>query len=187
MKNALALALLVLTALECAAPIRQFYPGAYFPEDRIYQNKAIGFSFAFRGNWEISTDPNEMREHKQYVKELHTLGAELLFMGNTVEKTQGTRGIIFNLNKSNREYAEYIQKINSTNQQIDSGLTDCDIAKMPMVKWLYEKDGFRFVEFFVKVDTYNVRIAFWTTPDLFPNFLPIYEEIMETFTITGRN
>ena len=108
-------------------------------------------------------------------------------MGNTVEKTQGTRGIVFNLNKSNREYAEYIRTINSKDQQMDSGLTDCEIAHVPMVQWLYEKEGFRFIEFFIKVDTYNVRIAFWTTPDLFPNFLPVYEEIMGTFSITGRN
>jgi hypothetical protein len=187
MKNILVPALVLLTILGCAAPIRQFYPGAYFPEDRIYQNKSIGFSFTYRGNWEITTDPNEMREHKPYIKELHTLGAELLFMGNTVEKTQGTRGIVFNLNKSNREYAEYIRTINSKDQQMDSGLTDCEIAHVPMVQWLYEKEGFRFIEFFIKVDTYNVRIAFWTTPDLFPNFLPVYEEIMGTFSITGRN
>jgi hypothetical protein len=187
MKNTIAPALVLLMTLGCAAPIKQFYPGAYFPEDRIYQNKTIGFSFAYRGNWELATDPNEMRDHKSYIKELHTLGAELLFMGNTVEKTQGTRGIVFNLNKSNKEYAEYIRKINSQDQQLDSGLTDCEIANVPMVKWLYEKDGFRFVEFFIKVDTYNVRIAFWTTPDLFPNFLPVYEEIMGTFSITGRN
>lgn len=187
MKTILTLALLFLMTLECAAPIQQFYPGTYFPEDHIYQNKSIGFSFAYRGNWEITTDPNEMREHKPYVKELHHLGAELLFMGNTVEKTQGTRGIVFNLNKPNREYAEYIRKINSTDQQIDSGLTDCETAHIPMVKWLYEKEGFRFIEFFIKVDTYNVRIAFWTTPELFPNFLPIYEEIIGTFAITGRS
>ena len=94
---------------------------------------------------------------------------------------------MFNLNKSNREYAEYIRKINSQDQQVDSGLTDCEIAHVPMVQWLYEKEGFRFVEFFIKVDTYNIRIAFWTTPDLFPNFLSVYEEIMGTFSITGRN
>jgi hypothetical protein len=187
MKRLLLFAGLFLLALSCAAPIRQFYPGAYYREDRLYQNKTIGFSFAYKGNWELSTDPNEMREHVSYVKELHALGAELLFIGNTVEKTQGTRGIVFNLNKTNREYAEYIRRINSADQQTDSGLADSSIANIPMVVWRYDKQGFRFIEFFFKVDTYNIRIAFWTTPDLFPNFLPVYEEIMGTLTVTGQN
>jgi len=187
MRNYPLLTGLLFLTLGCAAPIRQFYPGAYYNEDRIYQNKTIGFSFTFRGNWEICTDPNEMREHRSYVKELHALGAELLFVGNTVEKTQGTRGIVFNLNKTNKEYAQYIQKINSADQFLDSGLVDTTIANIPMVSWRYEKKGFRFIEFFFKVDTYNVRIAFWTPPDMFPNFLPVYNEIIGSLNITGRN
>jgi hypothetical protein len=187
MKNYLIFALVALLTINCTGPIKQFYPGAYFNEDRIYQNKTIGFSLMYRGNWDICTDPNEMHEHKKYVKELHILGAELLFMGNTVEKTQGTRGIVFNLNKTNKEYAEYIQKLNSVDQHIDSGMIDCTIASTPMIEWQYEKQGFRFIEFFFKVDTYNIRIAFWTTPELFPNFVQVYREIMGTLNITGRN
>jgi hypothetical protein len=187
MKNYSLFTGLLFLALSCAAPIRQFYPGAYYNEDRIYQNKTIGFSCTFRGNWEICTDPNEMREHKAYVKELHALGAELLFVGNTVEKTQGTRGIVFNLNKTNKEYAEYIRNINSVDQQSDSGLTDTNIANVPIIEWRYEKQGFRFIEFFFKADTYNVRIAFWTRPEMFPNFLPVYEQIIGTLNLTGRN
>lgn len=169
----------------CAAPIRQFYPGVYYQEDRTYQNKSLGFSLTFRGNWEIITNPDEMRENKSNAVLLHQTGAELLFVGYTVEQTQGTRCIVVNLNETNREYAEEIQKLNNQGQ-IDSGLSDDTLSNIPLVTWLYEKDGFRFIEFFFKVDTYNVRIAFWTKPRLFPQFLPVYKDNIGTLLLHER-
>jgi hypothetical protein len=126
-----------------------------------------------------------MRENKSNAVLLHQTGAELLFVGYTVEQTQGTRCIVVNLNETNREYAEEIQKLNNQGQ-IDSGLSDDTLSNIPLVTWLYEKDGFRFIEFFFKVDTYNVRIAFWTKPRLFPQFLPVYKDNIGTLLLHER-
>jgi hypothetical protein len=186
MKSGLSIAFIVAFCLTCAAPITQFYPGTYFPEDHTYQNKSLGFSFSFRGNWDIICDPNNMKENKSNATLLHETGGELLFIGYTMEKTQGTRGIAVNLNETNRKYAEAIVKINQEDRQLDSSLTEMTIAGIPMIEWIYEKAGFRFVEFFFKVDTYNVRIAFWTKQKLFTNFLPVYEENMGTMILTER-
>jgi hypothetical protein len=167
----------------CAAPIRQFYPGTYFPQDRTYQNKPIGFSLTFRGNWDITTDPNEMSTNKENAKALHISGAELLFIGSTVEETQGTRGIVINFNETNKKYAEEIQRVNKDLSDTDYGLADVTIHDVPMVRWEYAKGEYRFVEFFFSIDTYNLRVAFWTKPRLYENFLPVYEDIMSTLTI----
>ena len=169
--------------LGCAGPIRQFYPGSYFQQDRTYQNKSLGFSLTFRGSWEITTDPNEMKEHREYAQTLHQSGAELLFIGFTVEQTQGTRGIVVNLNETNRAYAEEIQRINHDQIDTDYGLSDDTLQETPMVKWEYAEGDFRFVEFFFSIDTYNLRVAFWTKPKLYGNFLPVYEDVMNTLTM----
>ncbi len=186
MKKIILCALLIAGGMNCTAPISQYYPGFYFPEDRVYQNKSLGFTFSFIGNWEIICDPNKMKENRSNAVLLHETGGELLFIGYTVEKTQGTRGIAVNLNETNREYAEEITKLNHDDRQIDSGLTDVTIASIPMVRWIYEKAGFSFVEFFFKIETYNVRIAFWTKPKLFSNFLPVYEEVMKSMAVSMR-
>jgi hypothetical protein len=186
MKKIVALSLLALLTVNCAAPISQFYPDSYFPEDRTYQNKSLGFTFSFIGNWEIMCDPNKMKENRSNAVLLHETGGELLFVGYTVEKTQGTRGIAVNLNETNLAYAEEIRKLNRDGQEIDSGIAEVTIASIPMVQWIYEKSGFKFVEFFFKNETYNVRIAFWTKPRLFSNFLPVYEDIMGTMNLSGR-
>ena len=172
-----------IVALQCAAPIKQFYPGVYYPQDRTYQNNALGFSFSFRGNWEILTNPNKMRENKSNAVLLHQTGGELLFIGYTVEQTQGTRGIVVNLNEPTLQYAREIQKLNADERQVDSGLTEITLAHLPMVKWIYEKDGYSFAEYFFKVDTYNIRIAFWTKPRLFPNFISVYEDMMGSLSL----
>jgi hypothetical protein len=176
----------LLLSLNCAAPIKQFYPGSFFPEDRTYQNKSIGFSLTYRGNWDLITDPNEMRQYRSSVRSLHESGAELLFFGFTVEKTQGTRGIVTNLNETNLEYAELIQQVNKSKKIKDYGLCGDTINNVPMVRWEYATGGLRFVEFFFAVDTYNLRVAFWTKPLLFNNFLPVYKDIMGTLTFIDR-
>jgi hypothetical protein len=176
-----------LLCLSCFAPIKQYYPGTFFPKDRIYQNKPIGFSLCYRGNWDVLTDPNDMKQHRSTVTLLHESGAELLFIGFTVEKTQGTRCIVNNFNETNRKYAEEIQQANRSNMVKDDGLFDDTIHYVPMVRWEYSEGEFRFVEFFFTVDTYNLRVAFWTKPLLYKNFYPVYREIMGTMTLIDRN
>jgi hypothetical protein len=182
--------IIVLSFLNCAAPMKQFYPGTFFQEDRTYQNKSLGFSLCYRGNWQITTDPNDMKEHKEYAKSLQESGVELLFIGFTVEKTQGTRCIVTNLNTSNREYAEQILRINKDATNTQNVLTDVVINGVPMVQWEYDwmldKEKVKFVEYFFNLDTYNLRIAFWTKPGLFNNFLPVYDDIMATLNIYDR-
>lgn len=113
MKEIATIVFLVAMGMHCTAPISQYYPDMFFPEDRTYQNKTLGFTFSFIGNWEIICDPNKMKENRSNALLLHETGGELLFVGYTVEKTQGTRGIAVNLNETNKAYAEEIMKLNS--------------------------------------------------------------------------
>lgn len=173
--------------LYCAPAIKQFYPGSYFPEDRTYQNKTLGFSLTYRGSWEITTDPNEMsKTSRECARDLHKSGAELLFNGSTVENTQGTRCIAVNLNEPCNEYAEQIRRINKDQIDSDSGCSPDTINGIPMIVWKYITEDFRFVEYFFTIDTYDIRVAFWTKPSLFDKFLPVYNEIMGTLSMPGR-
>jgi hypothetical protein len=186
MKYIVFITVLVALGIQCTASISQYYPDAYFPEDHTYQNKGLGFTFSYIGNWEIICDPNKMKENRSNAILLNETGGELLFVGYTVEKTQGTRGIAVNLNQTNKDYAREIVRLNNSELMQDSDLTDIEIASIPMVRWIYEKAGFKFVEFFFKMETYNIRIAFWAKPRLFSNFLPVYEEIMGTMSLAGQ-
>jgi hypothetical protein len=187
MKQILFLAAVVFLAITlCAPAMKQFYPGNYFPEDHTYQNKALGFSLTYRGNWDITTDPNDMKDNKSYAKELHESGAELLLIGFTVENTQGTRCIATNLNEPANEYADEIRRLNKDQVDSDSGCTNDTLNGMPMVVWRYAKDDFRFIEYFFNIETYDIRVAFWTKPRLFDKFLPVYKGIMGTLSVTGR-
>jgi hypothetical protein len=171
----------------CAAPLREFYADSYFPEDRIYENKTIGFSLRLRGEWQIATDPSRLtRPLKELARTLQSRGAELLFVGATAEGAHGTRGIAANLNLDPRAYAQRVKSLNEDGIGGDSGFIDFLAGDQAMVKWVYDKDGFRFAEFFFNVDTYDVRIAFWTKPELFGNFLPVYEEIIATVGFRER-
>lgn len=171
--------------LSCAPSMVQFYPDDYYPEDGIYENKPLRFIFTFSGNWQIETDPEKMdRSSRAFAGELQKSGVELLFIGSTVEGFHGTRGIAINLNEPAREYAEYIRRINKKDIDQDQGLIDFYAGDNPMVKWIYDKSGFRFVEFFFNIGTYDIRISFWTKPDLFEKFLPVYEQIISTLRVT---
>lgn len=183
----LLLTLPMVFTLFCAGTIKPFYPGNYFVEDKTYQNKSLGFSLTFRGNWDIVTDPNEMKDNKVFAKELHDLGAELLFSGFTVEKTQGTRAIVTHLNETNREYADEIRTINKDQIDVDSGCGEIMINGKDFSTWRYQKNDFWFIEYFFSVDTYNIRVAFWTKPKLFDKFVPIYEQIMATLILPTTN
>jgi len=171
----------------CAGTVRPFFPGNYFLEDKTYQNKSLGFSLTFRGNWDIVTDPNEMKDSKSFFKDLHDVGAELLFSGFTIEKTQGTRAIVTHLNETNREYADEIRNINKDQIDVDSGCADITINGKEFSTWRYKKNDFWFVEYFFSVDTYNIRVAFWTKPKLFDKFVPVYDQIMGTLILPTSN
>ncbi|MBD3420973.1 MAG: hypothetical protein GF398_12710 [Chitinivibrionales bacterium] len=173
----------VLLLLCCSGPLTQYYPDSYFREDRAYENKSLGFALIYRGNWDITTDPNRMsKSNKGVAEKFYNSGGELLYVGSTVEGTQGTRGIAINLNLSNIEYARKVREINSESIEEDKELIDFLAYDKPMVKWEYMMYGYQFVEFFFTRDTYNVRVAFWTKPHVYQRFLPVYEEIMSTLT-----
>jgi hypothetical protein len=168
----------------CAAPIRQYFPDSYFPQDHIYQNKLLQIALRYDGNWNIATDPNTMsKAGKKVALSLRNSRSELLFLGSTVEGSQGTRGIVENLNLSNEGFLESIRKSNSAGIDKDLGQEEFDAAGIDMLKWQYLYKGFHFVEFLFRSDTYNIRIAFWTTPALFDQFMPVYEETMNSIEL----
>jgi hypothetical protein len=172
--------------LSCAAPIRQFYPDTYYPEDHLYENKPLHFIMRFQENWVLFTDPNEMdKSTKQLARDFAKSGVELLFVGATAEGTQGSRGIAANLNEPPMDYANHIRRLNASDVQNDRGLTEIVFGRNSMVKWIYDKIGFRFVEFFFTIDTYDIRIAFWTKTENFGKFLPVFEETMSSLQVTG--
>ena len=176
---------LLAAVLFCSAPIMEFYPDNFFPEDNVYKNEEIGFLLTFRGGWHLITDPNQMnRYYRAFAKTLRQSGGELLFMGSTVEELYGVKAIALNLNEPPDEYAAYIRSLNKNEVDRDNDPVAFIAGNHPMVKWVYDKSGYRFVEFFFVVDTYDVRMSFWTKPALFANFLPVFEEIMSTLELT---
>jgi hypothetical protein len=178
---------LLLWTLGCAPRLLDFYEDSFFPEDGIYANKILHFSLTYQDGWVISTDPNKMPANVQsFAREMQKVNAELLYVGATVEGSHGTRGIAVNLNLPERDYAERVREINKNDVETDYGLTEMLIAGHSMVRWVYVKEGFRFAEFFFTSGTYNVRIAFWTRPELFESFLPAYESIMGTLQAVSR-
>ena len=171
----------LLLFIKCAGPIKQFYPDSYFSEDNIYQNKPIRFSLTFRNNWDIETDPNKMeRGIQKEVRRYQKIGVELLFAGITTDGLHGVSAVAANLNASTQEYAETIRKLNKDYITADSGLVDMLIKDKPVVKWKYSKLGLQYIEFFFTIDTYNVRVAFWSEPNIFDRFLPVYISIISS-------
>lgn len=180
------LSIFVILIASCAAPIKQFYPDTYYREDGIYENKPLHFVLQFQGNWDIITDPNDLSSGaKKTVLEWAKSGIELLFVGSSAEGLHTTRGMAENLNLSPREFAETIETNSKRNIQNDSGLTEIMAGRNVMVRWIYDKDGFRYAEFFFAVGTYDVRIAFCSRPDSFEKFLSVYEGIMSTLELTS--
>ena len=172
--------------VSCAAPMKQFYPDAYYPEDRLYENKPLHFIMRFTGDWDIITDPNEMgKETKEVARQFAKSGVELLFIGATTEGFHVVRGQAVNLNEPTKDYADYIRRISAKDVQNDQGLTEMVFGKNEMVKWIYDKGGSRIVEFIFTIDTYDIRIAFGTRIEFFEKFLPVYEAIMSSLQVTG--
>jgi len=171
----------------CGSSIKQFYPDSFFEEDNVYKNKPLQFSLRFKGNWFIETNPNNMDNiAKNFAESLQKQNGELLFIGSTVEGTQGVRGIAVNLNIPALEYAQNIQKLNQKGLTSDSGLTQIDVHELPVVTWSYESSGFQFAEFFFTIDTYNIRIAFWSKPNIFKRFLPVYYDIISSLDTISK-
>jgi hypothetical protein len=123
------------------------------------------------------------RTGRKAAKDFHRQRRELIFLGSTVEGTQGTRGIVDNLNETNEEYITGIRKANAKDIEKDLGVTDFEGNNVDMKRWDYLYNGFHFSEFVFRSETYNVRIAFWTRPDLFEKFAPVYEEIMNSMEL----
>ena len=172
--------------LFCTAPIKQFYPDTYYPEDQIYENKPLHFVLRFQGNWVLFTDPRDMdKGSRDLAITMAKSGVELLFVGATVEGMHGTRGIAVNFNEPAHDYAKRIRDINRNDVQNDQGLTDMVLGTNSMVKWVYDKIDFRFAEFFFTIDTYDIRISFWSRSELFDKFLPVYEQMMTSLEVTG--
>ena len=176
----------VILLFSCTSTIPQFYPDTFYPEDNVYENKPIGFLVTFRGNWHIITDPDSMNHHyKSFAKTMRNAGGELLFMGSTVERLYGVKALALNLNESPEDYASYIRDLNRREVERDSVPVVFFPGNVRVVKWIYDKSGYRFVEFFFVVDTYNIRLSFWTRPELFSGFLPVFEEIVGTVEFTS--
>lgn len=176
----------LLLMLSCAS-VKQFYPDSYFPQDRVYRNRPLGFAISYIGNWTLATDPADMNPSgRKVAKMLNEAGGELLFVGATVEGTQGTRGIAEHLNLSNEEYLAQIRESNEGAIQKDYGSTMFVANEVVALKWEYLYRGLRFVEFLFVNNTYNIRIAFWTEPTLYERFLPVYEDIMMSLEPVGR-
>jgi hypothetical protein len=172
--------------LSCAAPLKQFYPDTYYPEDHLYENKPLHFIMKFAGNWDIITDPNEMgKETQRIAREFAKSGVELLFIGATTEGFHVVRGQAVNLNEPPMDYATYIRRISANDVQNDQGLAEIVFGKNSMVKWIYDKGGSRIVEYIFTIDSYDMRIAFGTRIEFFDKFLPVYEETMSSLQVTG--
>ena len=171
----------------CSAPIRQFFPDTYFPQDHVYQNKPLGFDLNFADNWTLTTDPDQFsKTAKKIAHELQESHDELIFLGSTVEGSQGTRGIAQNWNMSNEEYLAATRKANLSTIDEDLGSRDFEGNGIDMIVWDYRFKGFRFSEYLFKARTCNVRIAFWAAPDLFYRFAPVYESIMNSIEMIDR-
>jgi hypothetical protein len=179
-----AIPVMLLLLCVCAVPLRQFYPDSYYEEDRIYENRPLRFAMKFQDNWLLFTDPRDMdKGSKQLARMFARSGYELLFVGATVEGMHGTRGIAVNLNEPADIYAQHIRELNKDEVQNDRGLTAMVAGRTGLVKWVYDKADFRFAEFFININTYDIRIAFWSRAQLFEKFLPVYEEMIASIEI----
>lgn len=176
---------LVVLFVSCVPRLKQYYADEYFPQDHIYENRALGFTLRFAGNWDVTTDPRDMKgAGRETARMLQRSGVELIFVGHTVEGTQGTRGVVAHANLPSMEYARHIRQINSESIDEELDMEPCTAAGKSMVRWQYRIGSFLFVEFFFRIETYNVRVAFWAKRDIFERFIPVYEDIIGSLQVT---
>ncbi len=182
----LLLLIIPLLICSCISPLKQYYPDKFYHEDSIYENKQLRFLITYSSSWYLFTDPKELDKKTQSVyRSFHKSGMELLYAGATTDGLYGTRCIAGNFNIPIKAFAENIRKANSNSLENDQGLIEFYAGSIPAVKWIYDQSGFRFAEYFFKIDTYDIRISFWTKADLFQNYIDIFELIMSTLTVTG--
>ncbi len=171
----------IVLGVSCAPSFEQFYPDTYYEQDRIYQNETLGFALMFTPGWKIETDPSRMNKTRRAAaRQLQEQGAELIFAGETVDGSQGTRGIVENLNRDNERFLAALRETNRANLDKDLGACTFMAGDVLAIKWEYEFRNMRFAEFLFRAGTYNVRIAFWTKADRYGDFLQVYEDIMAT-------
>lgn len=168
----------------CAGRMEQYYPDRWYTQDRIYQNETLGFALMYRAGWRIQTAFREMsREQRTVARTLRGQGAELLYVGATAEGAYGTRAIVEHLNKTPEDFAAALRAANAPSLDKDMGVGIFMAGQVLCMKWEYVFRGLRFVEFLFSAASYNVRIAFWTTPERYEEFLPEFEAIMTTLNL----
>jgi hypothetical protein len=182
----LVVVIICIALLSCTPSLKQYYPDTYYLEDSIYENKSLHFLITYSSVWYLFTEPEEFdQKTRQFYRQLHKSHMELLFAGATTDGLYGTRCISANYNLRIRTFAENIRQANRSDIENDQGLTEFYAGRNPAIKWVYDQNGFRFVEFFFKIDTHDIRISFWTKSKLFENYLSVFEQIISTFTVTG--
>jgi hypothetical protein len=174
-----------LLLLSCAptAIIHQFYPDTFYPQDRMYQNRSLGFALVYKPTWVLLPDPADMsKSQRAAATALRAQAAELLYAGQTADGSQGTRAIVENLNQSNEEFLVALRDANRGMVIEDHGQTTFMAGNRLALKWEYSAGQFRYAEFLFRIGTFNIRIAFWTVPERYDEFLPVYEDIMSTLS-----
>jgi len=166
----------------CTRYVTDFFPDDYLESEKIYHNPALGFNLRYSANWQINTTSKTMSKTQREVATLlHNSGSELLYVGKTSEGLHASRAIVDHLNLSNENYLEVIRKVASIEPGQELGAEEQMIAGVPMIRWFYLHRGHAFVEYLLRIDTYNIRVAFWSSPAMFRQFLPVYDQIMATF------
>ena len=158
---------------DCTPPQR--YDGFYVKADSFYKNSDIGMTISFPGKWIIETDPRRMdRSARSFAKDLQAFGSDLLLSGVTADKNQAVRCIVENANLSAKEYAEDVRNANKADVLADSGIST--LSQGGPVRWEYSVGSYRFAEYFYQIDTYDIRMAFWTNNGTFERFKAVYDE-----------
>jgi hypothetical protein len=177
-------ALLMLSS--CAPQLKRFYDGQYYIEDSIYENKSLQFIITYKRGWYLFTQEYEMdNATKAFAHSLHKRNQELLYAGATSDGLYGSRCIAANFNFSVEQFANNIRNANKNDVQKEYGLTNTVIGEYPAYKWVYDQKGFRFVEYFFKINTCDIRIAFWTKTELYANNIDVFEDIISTISQSG--
>lgn len=174
----------LLLAGGCAGRLTQFFPDTYYAKDGVYQNEALGFALMYSGVWRIWTDPREMdRNRRAAARVLQAQRIELLYAGETLDGTHGTRAIAEHMNMEAPEYFAVVRAANAAAIEQDYGSSVFLAPGVSAIKWEYSQAGYRYAEFLFKTGTVNVRIAFWTTPERYERFVPEYEQILLTLNL----
>ncbi len=177
-------ALMFLTS--CAPQLKRFYDGHFYIEDAIYENKSLQFIITYKRGWYLFTEEYEMdNTTKALARSLHKRNQELLYAGATADGLYGSRCIASNFNFPVEQFAKNIRDANKSDVQKEYGLTQAVIGELPAYKWVYDQMGFRFVEYFFRINTCNIRIAFWTKSELFDYNISVFEDIISTMSPSG--